>query len=472
MRTKLFRSFLIIILTALLSNFIFQWLIVKDFDRYVNSVKEDRFRWIVASVESAYLNGEWDQLALSDSLHWAMMLGIEAKIADTQGREIFDSEKAMASLSETMKHDMADLFYLEAGGGTYADYPLALENKRIGTFFFRPFAKKEIREKEKTFKRKTKYFLYISFVIAGISASLLALLLSQYLSKPLSNLKKAAEKIAGGNFGTRIPLAPDQGTKPTLQRAFVGAKHLDEIGSLSESFNFMAESLQREETLRKNLLSSVSHELRTPLTIIKAHLEALEDGLVDDREAAFRTVKSQIEKLIELISGIEDLTVAEGSFLKRNESIVVNLKEFLSDFIEDMLPLMREKALTLEMTQGRDVVVTTDAEKLEKIVRNLLSNSIKFTKEGGIKIDYGRQGETFFVEIKDTGKGISEEHLPLIFNRFYRAEKSETTGLGLGLAIVKELVDALGGRIEVQSKIEEGTAFRVYLPLNPLLKSS
>jgi signal transduction histidine kinase len=124
------------------------------------------------------------------------------------------------------------------------------------------------------------------------------------------------------------------------------------------------------------------------------------------------------------------------------------------------------------MTQRRDVVVTTDAEKLEKIVRNLLSNSIKFTREGGIKIDYGRQGETFFVEIKDTGKGISEDHLPFIFNRFYRAEKSETTGLGLGLAIVKELVDALNGRIEVQSKVEEGTVFRVYLPLNPSFKSS
>jgi len=124
------------------------------------------------------------------------------------------------------------------------------------------------------------------------------------------------------------------------------------------------------------------------------------------------------------------------------------------------------------MTQDRDLVVTTDPEKLEKIVRNLLSNSIKFTREGGIKIDYGRQGETFFVEIKDTGRGISEDHLPFIWDRFYRAEKSETTGLGLGLAIVKELVDALGGRIEVQSKLKEGSTFRVYLPLNVPYKSS
>jgi len=472
MRTRLFRAFLFIILTALLSNFIFQWLIVKDFDRYVDSVKQDHFRWIVADVESAYINGKWDQHALSDTLHWAMMLGLETQIVDAQGHAISDSEKAIESLPETMRHDMAELFYLEGREGPYKEHPLILGDRKIGSIFFRPFSKKEISEKEATFKRKTKYFLYISFLIAGISASLLALLLSQYLSKPLSNLRKAAEKIARGDFGTRIPLAPDQGTKPTLQRTLMGAEHLDEIGSLSESFNFMAESLQKEETLRKNLLSSVSHELRTPLTIIKAHIEALEDGLVDDPEAAFRTVKGQTEKLIELISGIEDLTVAEGSFLKRDESIVVNLKEFFSDFIEDMLPLIKEKQLTLEMAQGRDLVVTTDAEKLEKIVRNLLANSIKFTREGGIKIDYGRQGETFFVEIKDTGKGISEDHLPFIWDRFYRAEKSETTGLGLGLAIVKELVDALGGRIEVQSKVEEGSTFRVYLPLNPHFKSS
>ena len=137
-----------------------------------------------------------------------------------------------------------------------------------------------------------------------------------------------------------------------------------------------------------------------------------------------------------------------------------------------MLPLIEPKKLKLEIAQDQDLLVNTDVDKLEKIVRNLLSNSIKFTREGGIKIDYGRRGQTFFVEIKDTGKGISEDQLPFIFNRFYRAEKRDTAGLGLGLAIVKELVDALSGRIEVQSKVEEGTVFRVYLPLNPPSKSS
>jgi two-component system, OmpR family, sensor histidine kinase BaeS len=472
MRTKLFRAFLIIILTALFSNFIFQWLIVKDFDRYVDSVKEDQFRWIAASLESAHSDGQWDLDPLSEALHWAMMLGIEGRIVDAQGHEIFDSEKAMSSLPETMKHDMADLFHLKHGEGPYREHPLILGDRRIGSFLFRPFPKKELKEKEKTFKKKTKYFLYISFLIAGISASLLALLLSQYLSQPLSNLRKAAKNIAEGDFGTRISLAAEQSTQPTPQKPLGRGKRLDEVGSLAESFNFMAASLQKEETLRKNLLSSVSHELRTPLTIMKAHVEALEDGVLDEPETAFKTIRLETEKLIELIKGIEDLTLAEASFLRRSEFTSVNLKEFFLELRNELLPLAERKNLALDLAQNQSVVVRTDAEKLEKIVRNILSNSIKFTRQGGIRIAYGQHGQAFFIEIKDTGKGIPEDKLALIFNRFYRAEKSETAGLGLGLAIVKELVSALGGRIEVKSRVGEGSTFRVYLPLNLPSKSS
>jgi signal transduction histidine kinase len=467
MRTKLFRAFLIIILTALLSNFVFQWLIVKDFDRYVDSVKEDQFRWIVASLESAYSDGQWDVHALSDSLHWAMMLGIEARIVDAQGHEISDSEKAILSLPETMKHDMVDLFHLKHSEGPYAEHPLILGDRKIGAFLFRPFPKKELREKEEAFKKRTKYFLYISFLIAGISASILALLLSQYLSRPLSNLRKAAEKIAAGDFGIRIPLTAEQNAQSTLQKKFGGGKRRDEIGSLAESFKFMVASLQKEETLRKNLLSSVSHELRTPLTIMKAHIEAFEDGVLDEQETAFKTIRLEIEKLIQLIKGIADLTVAEASFLKKGEFAPVNLKEFFQELRNELLPLAERNHLALELAQDQDLVVHTDVEKLEKIVRNILSNSMKFTRQGGIRVNYGQQERTFFIEIKDSGKGIPEDQLGFIFNRFYRAEKSETAGLGLGLAIVKELVSALGGRTEVQSRVGEGSTFRVYLPLNP-----
>jgi two-component system sensor histidine kinase BaeS len=472
MRTKLFRAFLIIILIASLSNFIFRWLIVKDFDRYVESVKQDQFRWVVASLESGYRNGRWDPHILSESLHWALMLGIEAKIVDAQGHEIFNSGEAMTSLSETMRHEMTELFHLEPRGGAYMEHPLIVENKRIATLYFRPFSKEEIQEKERTFKEKAGYFLYISFLIAGAGSSLLALILSKYLSRPLSKLKEGAIKIAHGDLGTRIKATDDRHPQTRSRRFSWKRNRPDEIESLGQSFNSMAASLQREETLRKNLLSNITHELRTPLTIMKEHLEALEDGVLDDAETAFKIIKSETEKLIGLIRGIEDLTMAEASFLKKSESAVINLREFLAELVNELIPLTRAKMLTLEVVRKQDMVVTTDVDKLEKIVRNLVSNSLKFTPEGGIRIDYGRQEQTFFVEVQDTGKGIPEDRLPLIFNRFYRAEKSSAAGLGLGLAIVKELVAALGGRIEVESKVGEGSVFRVYLPLNSSIKSS
>jgi two-component system sensor histidine kinase BaeS len=471
MRTRLFRSFLLIILIALLSSFVFQRLMVKDFDLYVESVREDQFRWVLASVESGYVDGEWNLRILTESLHWAMMLGIDAAVLDTDGREILNSRKAIRSLPEHMVDHMAHLFHLEVGSGPYAEHPLSLEDKKIGTLFFRPFPKKEIVEREKAFKEKTTFFLYISLAIAGGGALFVAILLTRYLSRPLLRVKEAAHRIARGDFGARIDLR--NGNAPPSPKLLRTRDRPDEVVSVAESFNFMAESLQREESLRRNLLSNISHELRTPLTIMKAHLEALEDGILEEPAATLKTIKTESEKLIELIRGIEDLTLAESDFMKPGEFASINLKEFFDEIMKELLPLVREKNLTLEMVENQDLVVETDVNKLEKIVRNLLSNAMKFSGQGSvIRMNYGKERETFFFEITDAGPGISESHMPHIFDRFYRVERSGPAGLGLGLAIVKEVVTALGGRIEVKSKLEEGTAFRIHLPRNPSFKSS
>lgn len=469
MRTRLFRSFLFIILIALLSSLVFQRLIVRDFDFYVESVKEDQLGWVLASVESSYINGQWNLKTLTESLHWAIMLGIDASVFDASGREILTSRKAVESLAEPMANHMAGLFHLDSQGGAFAERTLVVEDRKVGNLFFRPFPKKGLKEKEKTFKEKTQYFLYVSLAIAGGGALFAALLLTRYLSKPLLRLKKAAYRIARGDFSARIRL-PDRRPHPG---AFRGRYDPDEIVSLAQSFNFMADSLQREEALRRDLFSNISHELRTPLTIMKAHLEALEDGILEDPGMTAGTIRMEAEKLIELVRGIEDLTLAQAAFIKPGEPILIHLKEFITGLLNDLSPLMKEKNLVPELVPSTDLAVAVDVDKLEKIVRNLLSNAIKFTREGGnIRIDYGENEETFFLEVKDNGVGIPEAHLPFIFDRFYRVEKSGSSGLGLGLAITKELVESLGGRIEVKSKPGEGTAFRVHLPRNLPFRSS
>ena len=115
-----------------------------------------------------------------------------------------------------------------------------------------------------------------------------------------------------------------------------------------------------------------------------------------------------------------------------------------------MLPAFKQKGLDIKILRANGLFISTDIEKLERITRNIISNSLKFTEKGGVSIDYGTEGEMFFVEIRDSGKGIPENDIPLIFNRFYKGNISYNESLGLGLAIVKELVEVMAGRVEVK----------------------
>lgn len=135
-----------------------------------------------------------------------------------------------------------------------------------------------------------------------------------------------------------------------------------------------------------------------------------------------------------------------------------------------MMPAFRGKGLSLELRRNSDVTVVTDADKLDTIVRNLLSNALKFTDKGGAVIDYGLKDDSFFIAVSDSGRGIPESDLPRIFTRFYRVEGADTEGLGLGLAIVNELVNVRGGRIDVTSKVGEGSTFRFSIPQSPASK--
>lgn len=447
MKTKIFVAFLIVIFMALLSNIIFEWLIRKDFENYVSQVREDQFYWIIASAESSYADGVWNADTLAETIHWAMMMGMDVRIFDAYGREVVSSEKSMESLPHVMKHRMEGLFHVYAAPGPFREYPLKNNETLIGKIHWRPFQKKAIAEKEAAFRGRIANFRYISLMIAGIGSLLLALLLSRYLSRPLTELKNASEKIARGDFSARII-----------------PKSQDEVGKLSAVFNTMTESLQREERLRRQLLSNIAHELRTPLTIIKTQVEAMTDGIITDKEKGFRNISDEVEKLIRLVKGIEDVTTAEAGFFLPSEPVEVKLGEFLSGIADDMLPLFRAKGLDIQVEKRVDFTVMTDTEKVEMIVRNLLSNALKFTEAGGVLIIFGREKDIFFIEISDTGRGIPEERVPHIFKRFYKGEETDPGSLGLGLAIVKELVDAMRGDISVKSTVEKGTLFRVSLP--------
>jgi two-component system sensor histidine kinase BaeS len=448
MRTKLFIAFIVIIAAFLISTILFEALILRDFDNYVNGVREDQVYWIIASVEGAYSGGTWDNQMLSESIHWAMMMGLDIKVMDDSGREVVHAHHVITALSPGMKRRMAELFRLDTSSDRkYDEFPITSDGKKIGTLMIRSFPKKELAEKEAIFKGRITNFLYIYLFIAGLGSVLIGLLLSQYLSKPIMRLKEASEKVANGDFSVRID-----------------SVSVDEVGDLSRTFNRMAESLQKEDVLTRHLMSNVAHELRTPLTIMKTHVEAINDGMVPDTKKGLENLEGEINKLISLIKGIEDITAAEASFFASGEAVEINLKELISGLREDLIPSFQARGLHLKIANDADLKVIVDIEKLERVLRNILSNAMKFTDTGGVSINYGPARRGFFVEIKDTGIGIPEKDLPFIFNRFYRVEESRAEGLGLGLAIVKELVQVMGGQISVRSKVGEGASFRVDLP--------
>ncbi|MHB8883180.1 MAG: sensor histidine kinase [Thermodesulfovibrionales bacterium] len=448
MRTKLFLAFMTVIVVALVSNFLYERLIVRDFEDYVSGTREDKRYWVLATVEGSYADGAWDLRALHDAAHWAVMLGFDIKVVDSAGKEVMSSKHAMSMLTPSMQRRMQGIPDPETAQGEYEPYPLYLEGRELGTMFIRQLRSATIiSEKEAMFKKKGRVFLITSFVIAGSSALLLAVFLSLFLSRPLKEMKKAVEALADGDFGVRVK----------------AGRQKDELGKLAASFNFMAEALQREEAHRKRLTSNIAHELRTPLAVAKANIEAMIDGVVEDREAGLENVRLEIERLITLVEGIEDITKAEASFFVKSAYTELDLPEFLGVIVTKLMPVAMEKGLSLSLAEGPPLIVPTDMEKLERIVQNLLTNAVRNTVSGGVTVSFGRADDLFFVEIKDTGRGISVEDQELVFKRFYRGD--ESSGIGLGLAIVRELVEVMGGRIELQSKVDEGSAFRVWLPV-------
>lgn len=447
MRTKLFFAFIVVIIVALISNLIYKNLIVKDFEDYVRGSKEDKLYWILASVEGGYSEGKWDHKSLHEAMHWGMMLGFDLKIIDTNGKEVMGSGDVTSMLAPAMKRRMEGIVDMNSATGEFEPYPLFQEGKEIGVMLVRELSRSgSINMKEAVFMERGKDFLLLSFILAGGSAMFLAVFFSLFLSRPLKKMKQAVEAMAKGDFSVRVPAGSG-----------------DEIGRLAESFNFMAEALQREESLRRHLRSNIAHELRTPLAVMKANVEAMIDGVVENQAEGIENIQMEVEKLIRLVEGIEDITKAEASFFRKKDYAKISLHEFLSAVVTKMSPLASEKGLDIKITTSEPIAVLADTDKLERIIQNILANAIKYTETGGIWINYGIEKQHFFIEIRDSGAGIPEDKQRLVFRRFYKGETSK--GLGLGLAIVNELADVMGGSIELESKEGEGSVFRILLPM-------
>lgn len=301
----------------------------------------------------------------------------------------------------------------------------------------------------------------VLLAFATLIAMSLGFFLSEAITDRIQMLNRAARNLAQGNFNIRMD---DRGR--------------DEMASLAASFNEMtaylraAEQKQKElETMRRDLIAWISHDLRTPLTSIRAILEALGDGVVEDPATAQRymeTAQRDIRSLSNLIDDLFEMAQVDAGGLKVNLE-PGSLTDLISDTIESFSELAKRQEITLtgSVEPGTDPV-QMDAQRMGRVLANLVGNAIRYTSPGGqIHICAERGAEGVTVAVRDSGDGIKPEDLPHVFERFYRGEKSRnraTGGSGLGLAIAKGVIQAHGGQIGVTSEAGEGTRFFFTLP--------
>ena len=294
--------------------------------------------------------------------------------------------------------------------------------------------------------------LWLVIVAAWLLALLLTLALSNTILKPVGELTRIARRMELGDLSQRVKIRAQ-----------------DEIGRLAHAFNTMADSLARSEELRRNMVSDIAHELRTPLTNIRGYLEGLKDHVIDPTQDIIVSLYEESLLLSRLVADLQELSLAEARQLHLARKPLA-LEEIISKAVSSLQLQASSKQLLLSADLPPHLPkVMADAERTGQILRNLLNNAIIHTPPGGEIIVRARAGyDEVIVSVQDSGEGIPAEHLPNIFERFYRADASRsraTGGSGLGLAIVKQMVEAQHGRIEVTSTPGFGSCFTFTLPL-------
>jgi two-component system OmpR family sensor kinase/two-component system sensor histidine kinase BaeS len=393
-----------------------------------------------------------------------MMCGMMAPrliVADSQGMVVADSQDALTGQTLTGR-DLAD------------GVPILSAGRRVGTLRVESAATHTFGPLEQEFLGRVNHAVLIAGLLAGGIALLLGALLVRQITAPLGALRTAAERIAAGDLTQRVGVRSD-----------------DEIGDLARSFNFMAESLDRAETTRRNLVADIAHELRTPLSVIQGNLEALLDGVYPLTPETVTPIHEETLLLSRLVDDLRELALAEAGQIKLDRQ-PTDLADLVGRAVQAMQPQAAEKQISLSADLAPGLpLADVDPRRIEQVLRNLLTNALRYTPAGGrVTVSGCRlrpeaqpeglqvagsnlqpatfQPATLVVQVRDTGPGIAPADLPFVFDRFWRADRSRSRddgSAGLGLAIARQLVEAHGGRIWAESQPGQGATFSFTLPV-------
>lgn len=464
LRVRLLLMFMFVVIVTLATVAIIQEQATANaFQNYTNNAKQIaqvrlRVGLVIDNILTSYQTGDWKGVKVQMT-QVAAQNEVRIILIDSSNRVVFDSNdftpNSVKSTSNAPYTPGTSITQVTPALLSASSLPVILISTNAATPRLTtplPPSGTTTTTLSQNFLNAIAHSLWVVAVLAWLLALLLTLALSNHILKPVRELTRIANRMERGDLSQRIRIR----TK-------------DEMGRLAHAFNTMADSLAHSEQLRRNLVSDVAHELRTPLTNIRGYLEALKDRVIDPTGEIIASLYEESLLLSRLVVDLQELSLAEAGQL-RLARVPLALDEVIVKAVSSLQLQAEQKQLALHIEMPPSLPrVEADAERIGQVLRNLLSNAITHTPPGGeITISVRANNGEVLVSVRDSGESIAAQHLPYIFERFYRADASRsraTGGTGLGLAIVKQVVEAHGGTVEAQSSLGHGSTFTFSLPV-------
>lgn len=456
LRSKILFYLLVVSLFGIfLTSFSILWGFEDQFNEYLQINREERSKLIEDEAINSYKEtGKLIDNQLINLMHQqAMTDNLFYRITDEEGQVIADTTMMLGMMNRMGMHSDSDIdMKMEYRKNTY---DLTFDERYVGNM--EVYYPEEMIGEDIAFLNTIKSNIYLAIIVTVVLAFVFSLLFSKRLTTGYRKLSKAIQELQDHKWRTRVPV-----------------KELsDEMKPLGESFNRLAESLSKEEILRKQFTADFAHEIRTPLATLRSQMEAFQDGIFEPTPKRLQQSHDELMRLVRLVGELEELLAAENPQIKLNKSNI-DVGYLLRLLDGQFTPAFQEKGVSLNIQKPtKEYWLHADQDRVLQVLTNIINNALQYTPEGNsvyVKI-VDSNGYVGFC-VQDEGIGIKEDDLPYLFERFYRGDKSrdrKTGGIGIGLSIVKALMDAHRGKIQIDSKWKEGTEITVFFPKHETL---
>lgn len=372
--------------------------------------------------------------------------GIAIKVVDENDVTVFDSSNRINGIpNATSSFEPKD-------ASKVALAKIVVDDKVVGSVRIWVYGSDTLmRGPDQEFRENSYQAMLFASLVAIVLASCIGFLFARNLVAPINRMTKTARAIKEGDLSARTDLHGE-----------------DEIARLGETFDEMAESVEKDRELERRLTTDVAHELRTPLMAIQSTVEAMVDGVFEADAERLETVNSEVQRLSRLVDALLKLSRLENRATPMKEE-VVDVGELIQSIVSTHEAFVADSGLTFEYRAEKGVLVVGDPDMIRQATANLISNAVRYTPEGGhVSVTVSKGDIMASIAVRDTGIGLSPEEAKMVFSRFWRADAGRNRasgGLGIGLAVVKEIVDRHGGWVQVEGEKGKGACFTLHFPL-------